>query len=104
MDDPQQTGPKYLVSYDLHGADPDYSRVGAILKRWDATRILGSVWVVQSTSDAATLRIELLAVMATGSAKDDDNDRLLVVHVGVDAKWFNLFCDDAEAKALFDGF
>ena len=92
------------MSYDLHGTKPDYSAVERILARWKATRILGSVWVVQGTNDAATLRNELLAVMTTGSKEGNDNDRLLVIHIGVEAEWFNLLCEDTKAKALFDSF
>ena len=94
----------YLVSYDLHGPNRDYSEIEKPLLAMDGKKVLQSTWVLNTDFAAATLGNKLLQHLRTGNTEPEENDRLLIVHVGVDHSWHNLFCDDAEAKSIVDGF
>ena len=74
---------KLLLSYDLRVPGRDYKPLYARLGEWSATRILESVWITNTQSNATALRDDLLKYI-------DANDGLAVVELAKNGAWHEL--------------
>lgn len=81
---------KFLVTYDLVGTSEtsaDYERLIDRIKEYSNWgKVQKSVWLIQTSDSATTVRDELLGYM-------DDDDRLFVIGVTGTAAWRNVICD-----------
>ncbi|XHE12381.1 hypothetical protein PCC82_11330 [Agrobacterium deltaense] len=69
----------YLISYDVK-LGSDYSGLLGFMKRWNATRVLESLWIAAHTADAITVRDTLRNVVPPVNG-------LVVVEIKNDADW-----------------
>lgn len=85
----------FLVSYDInHKNESEYPELWALLRKWGATKILFSEWVVAGQAGhAAQIYKEL-------SPTIKQNDRLLVQEVGRDCAWDRLLITDDAFRQL----
>jgi CRISPR/Cas system-associated endoribonuclease Cas2 len=77
----------FLVSYDISEKNHDYAELKALLKKWNAARVLYSEWLVESRYKAKSI------AKAVGSCLEE-GDRFLVQELGQDAAWINLRISD----------
>lgn len=84
---------RYLVTYDIARPHPDYPPLIAVLRSLRATRVLPSVWIVESELTAFDV---CRHVIAAGCL--DPNERILVVALGDDAAWRRLLVADADGE------
>ena len=87
--------PRYLLTYEIARAHPDYPPLIAVLRSLRATRVLPSVWIVESELAAFDV---CRHVVAAGCL--DPNERILVVALGDDAAWRKLLVGDADGVRL----
>lgn len=69
----------YAVSYDLHN-QRNYPPVWAKLESWGATRILETLWLLDSTLSAVQIRDALVAIV-------DNDDSIVVVEIKSGSCW-----------------
>jgi CRISPR/Cas system-associated endoribonuclease Cas2 len=69
----------YVISYDQH-RDRDYTAVWTQLRQWGAARILESVWLLDSSQTATSIRERLQTVTR-------QEDSLFVIQVSANAQW-----------------
>ncbi len=70
---------QYMVSYDQHH-DRNYQPVWDQLRRWNAKRVLESVWFVESHLTAGQIRDQLQQTTR-------NEDSLVVVQLSPNANW-----------------
>lgn len=74
----------YVVTYDLHKPNYDYTSLEATLLAFhQSRRVLGSVWIIQSGLSAKEISDRLLAAIGPGAS-------VLVVGLTGEASWFGL--------------
>jgi hypothetical protein len=74
---------KYQVDYDLRKPGRNYEPLYKRLADWRAVRVLKSTWVMETTSNATTIRDDLAKYI-------DSNDGILVTGLTGEAAWKNL--------------
>jgi len=72
-----------LVSYDLNTPGQKYAKIDAYMKALGAHRVLETVWIIPKQRAA-----NCQSVYAGIGAILDQNDRLLVVALVSEARWF----------------
>ncbi|MDZ7887033.1 MAG: CRISPR-associated endonuclease Cas2 [Mycobacterium sp.] len=69
----------YIVTYDLSAPGRDYKRLFDYLKQYAYAKPVESVWVVETSKNAETLRDEM-------EAHVDNNDKIFIIR-GSTADW-----------------
>ncbi|MGV0070022.1 hypothetical protein ACRU44_20060 [Mycobacterium colombiense] len=78
---------RFMVSYDLSKPGRNYEDLFKVLKSFDYTKPLESVWFLSSGLSTTAIRDKIKAVL-------DRNDHLLVTNLTYgDSAWYNLPAD-----------
>ncbi|MEA3049945.1 MAG: hypothetical protein QOG84_1781 [Sphingomonadales bacterium] len=75
--------PVYAISYDLRNPGRNYEPLWGRLRDWKAQRVLESLWVIDTTSTAVTIRDDLKLYI-------DANDRVFVARLSGETAWNSL--------------
>lgn len=74
---------RYQVNYDLRQPGRNYDTLYQRLATWKAVRVLKSAWIIDTNSNAVTIRDDLAKYI-------DANDGLLVTGMTGEAAWQKL--------------
>jgi CRISPR/Cas system-associated endoribonuclease Cas2 len=71
----------FLITYDLRQPGRNYQPLYDLLgTNWRASKVAESVWLLQITADAVTVRDTIHRVV-------DDNDRIIVIELKAGSMW-----------------
>jgi hypothetical protein len=76
---------QFVLTYDQRATHHDYSKLYQLLKSWNASPLLNSIWLVEINGEASAVRDRVRADMHMG-------DAVAVIQLSVGANWATILC------------